>query len=202
MPIHVVLAEAQSAVLCDIATHNVMATSQTKVSNRFTFIGPTQNPFAFPVAVHIGLICHDTSRGLRRRLSHGQDPNRRPAKSFRLPRWPHSQTYLRRKFMPPAATPHAPYSIAGFVQSSAIDFGSSICRASPDRTICLPARSALHSACSKTRSSPREDAAKYIQELPKAEQEVDEWQTAIEAMHLVVDNNGPTMMARIGVMRR
>jgi len=56
MPIHVVLAEAQSAVLCDIATHKVMATSQTKVSNRFTFIGPTQNPFVFPVAVHIGLI--------------------------------------------------------------------------------------------------------------------------------------------------
>jgi len=44
-----------------------------------------------------------------------------------------------------------------------------------------------------------EDAAKYIQELPKAEQQ--EWQAAVEALLLVVDLNGPTMMARIGVMK-
>jgi hypothetical protein len=46
-----------------------------------------------------------------------------------------------------------------------------------------------------------EDAAKYIQKLPKAEQQIEEWQAAVEAMLLVVDHNGPTMMARIGVMR-
>jgi hypothetical protein len=46
-----------------------------------------------------------------------------------------------------------------------------------------------------------EDAAKYIQKLPKAEQHLAEWQAAVEALLLVVENNGPTMMARIGVMR-
>jgi hypothetical protein len=44
-------------------------------------------------------------------------------------------------------------------------------------------------------------AAKYIQKLPKAEQQIDEWQAAVEALLLVVEHNGPTMMARIGVMR-
>jgi hypothetical protein len=46
-----------------------------------------------------------------------------------------------------------------------------------------------------------EDAAKYIQKLPKAEQQPSEWQAAVEVMLLVVECNGPTMMARIGVMR-
>jgi hypothetical protein len=46
-----------------------------------------------------------------------------------------------------------------------------------------------------------EDAAKYIQKLPKAEHDLDEWQAAVEALLLVVELNGPTMMARIGVMR-
>jgi hypothetical protein len=46
-----------------------------------------------------------------------------------------------------------------------------------------------------------EDAAKYIQKLPKAEQDLEEWQAAVEALLLVVDRNGPTMMARIGVIR-
>jgi hypothetical protein len=46
-----------------------------------------------------------------------------------------------------------------------------------------------------------EDAAKYIQKLPKAEQQLEEWQAAAEALLLVVKYNGPTMMARIGVMR-
>ncbi len=45
------------------------------------------------------------------------------------------------------------------------------------------------------------DAANYIQKLPKAEQDLDEWQAAVEALLLVVELNGPTMMARIGVMR-
>jgi hypothetical protein len=46
-----------------------------------------------------------------------------------------------------------------------------------------------------------EDAPKYIQKLPKAEQQLAEWQAAVEAMLLVVEHNGSTMMARIGVMR-
>jgi hypothetical protein len=46
-----------------------------------------------------------------------------------------------------------------------------------------------------------EDAAKYIQKLPKTEQQLHEWQAAVEALLLVVEHNGPTMMARIGVMR-
>ena len=45
------------------------------------------------------------------------------------------------------------------------------------------------------------DAANYIQKLPKAEQNLDEWQAAVEALLLVVELNGPTMMARIGVLR-
>jgi hypothetical protein len=39
------------------------------------------------------------------------------------------------------------------------------------------------------------DAADYIMKLPKAE----EWQAAVEALLLVVELNGPTMLARIGV---
>jgi hypothetical protein len=46
-----------------------------------------------------------------------------------------------------------------------------------------------------------EDAANYIQKLPKAEQDLDEWQAAVEALLLVVELNGPTMMARIGMLR-
>jgi hypothetical protein len=46
-----------------------------------------------------------------------------------------------------------------------------------------------------------EDAGAYITELPKADQQLDEWQAAAEALLLVVKYNGPTMMARIGVMR-
>jgi hypothetical protein len=44
------------------------------------------------------------------------------------------------------------------------------------------------------------DAATYITELPKAEHDSPEWQAAIEAL-LVADLGGPTMFARIGVMR-
>jgi hypothetical protein len=46
-----------------------------------------------------------------------------------------------------------------------------------------------------------EDAARYIQKLPKPEQQLAEWQTAVEALLLVVEHNGPTMMTRIGFMR-
>jgi hypothetical protein len=45
------------------------------------------------------------------------------------------------------------------------------------------------------------DAATCIQKLPKAEQNLEEWQAAVEALLLVVELNGPTMMARIGIMR-
>jgi hypothetical protein len=45
------------------------------------------------------------------------------------------------------------------------------------------------------------DAAKYIQKLAAAEQQIAEWQAAVEAMLLVVELNGSTMVARIGVMR-
>jgi hypothetical protein len=47
-----------------------------------------------------------------------------------------------------------------------------------------------------------EDAARYIQKLPKAERQIEEWQTAVEVLILVAESNGgPTMLARIGVMR-
>src|SRR5258708_39282804 len=47
-----------------------------------------------------------------------------------------------------------------------------------------------------------EDAGKYIQKLPKAEQQLEEWQTAVEVLILVAaSNDGPTMMARTGAMR-
>jgi hypothetical protein len=35
--------------------------------------------------------------------------------------------------------------------------------------------------------------AEYIQKLPKAEQDLDEWQAAVEALLLVVELNGPTI---------
>ena len=45
------------------------------------------------------------------------------------------------------------------------------------------------------------DAGNYIQKLPKSEQDLAEWQAAVEALLLVVKLNGPTMMARIGLLR-
>jgi hypothetical protein len=45
------------------------------------------------------------------------------------------------------------------------------------------------------------DAASYITALPKKESAAPEWQAAIEALMLVVELGGPTMFARIGVMR-
>jgi hypothetical protein len=44
------------------------------------------------------------------------------------------------------------------------------------------------------------DAAEYITELPKAEHDTPEWQAAMEALLLVVENSGPPMFARIGFM--
>jgi len=45
------------------------------------------------------------------------------------------------------------------------------------------------------------DAAPYITGLPKAQHDAPEWQAAIEALMLVVEHGGPTMFARVGVMR-
>ena len=46
-----------------------------------------------------------------------------------------------------------------------------------------------------------QDAGTYITKLPKAEHEAAEWQAAMEALILVATLGGPTMFARIGVMR-
>jgi hypothetical protein len=46
-----------------------------------------------------------------------------------------------------------------------------------------------------------EDAGNYITKLPKAEHEDAEWQGAMEALILVATLGGPTMFARIGVLR-
>jgi hypothetical protein len=46
-----------------------------------------------------------------------------------------------------------------------------------------------------------EDAGNYITKLPKAEHATAEWQAAMQALLLVAEHGGPTMLARIGVMR-
>jgi hypothetical protein len=45
------------------------------------------------------------------------------------------------------------------------------------------------------------DAALYITKLPKADHDAQEWQAAMEGLLLVAEHEGPTMFARIGVMR-
>jgi hypothetical protein len=45
------------------------------------------------------------------------------------------------------------------------------------------------------------DAALYVTKLPKAQHDAPEWQAAMEALLLVAELGGPTMFARIGVMR-
>ena len=71
-----------------------------------------------------------------------------------------------------------------------------------------PAKDRLEAAVRGTDTPARgrqlvtlEDAAKYIQKLPKAEQQLDEWQTAIEALIMAAESRGPLMHARIGVLR-
>jgi hypothetical protein len=46
-----------------------------------------------------------------------------------------------------------------------------------------------------------QDAGTYITKLPKAEHAAPEWQAAMRALILVAETDGPTMFARIGVMR-
>lgn len=45
------------------------------------------------------------------------------------------------------------------------------------------------------------DAGEYIAALPKAQQNKSHWQAAAEALLLVAERGGPTMFARIGMMR-
>jgi hypothetical protein len=45
------------------------------------------------------------------------------------------------------------------------------------------------------------DAAEYITKLPKAEHDAKEWLAAMKALLLVAEHDGPTMFARIGMMR-
>lgn len=45
------------------------------------------------------------------------------------------------------------------------------------------------------------DAGEYIAMLPKEEHDALEWQAAMEALILVAEKAGPTMLARIGIMR-
>jgi hypothetical protein len=45
------------------------------------------------------------------------------------------------------------------------------------------------------------DAALYVTKLPKAEHDAEEWQAAMAALLPVAEHDGPTMFARIGLMR-
>ena len=46
-----------------------------------------------------------------------------------------------------------------------------------------------------------EDAGTHITKLPKAEHKAAEWQDAMKALILVAESGGPTMFARIGIIR-
>ena len=45
------------------------------------------------------------------------------------------------------------------------------------------------------------DAGTYITKLPKSDHATPEWQAAMESLILVAEQGGPTMLARIGIMR-
>jgi hypothetical protein len=45
------------------------------------------------------------------------------------------------------------------------------------------------------------DAGQFIAKLTKREHDAPEWRTAIEALMLVVEHGGDTMLPRIGIMR-
>jgi hypothetical protein len=45
------------------------------------------------------------------------------------------------------------------------------------------------------------DAADYIMKLPKAEQNLEAWQTAVEVLIMAAENRGPLLHARIGMLR-
>ena len=45
------------------------------------------------------------------------------------------------------------------------------------------------------------DAGDYITSLPKAEQDLEEWQAAVKALMMAAEDRGPLMHARIGMLR-
>lgn len=45
------------------------------------------------------------------------------------------------------------------------------------------------------------DAARYIQKLPKAQQQLPHWQAATEALIMAAEGRGPEMHARIAMLR-
>lgn len=45
------------------------------------------------------------------------------------------------------------------------------------------------------------DAGHYVAGLPKRQHDTPEWQAATEALMLVVEHGGPTMLPKIGIMR-
>jgi hypothetical protein len=45
------------------------------------------------------------------------------------------------------------------------------------------------------------DAGEHIGALPKKEHDAPEWHAAMQALILVAESGGPTMLARIGVIR-
>src|ERR1700731_560863 len=45
------------------------------------------------------------------------------------------------------------------------------------------------------------NAADYILKLPKAEQQLEEWQTATEALIMAAEGRGPLLHARVGMLR-
>ena len=45
------------------------------------------------------------------------------------------------------------------------------------------------------------DAGEYIAALPKKVHDRPEWRTAMEVLLLVAERDGPTIMARVGMMR-
>src|ERR1700739_5169969 len=63
------------------------------------------------------------------------------------------------------------------------------------------ANSTIRSSFPRAKLCTLRDAATYVTGLPKKETALPEWQAAIEALMLVADRGGPTMFARIGVMR-
>ena len=56
-------------------------------------------------------------------------------------------------------------------------------------------------AAKRAQAGQLRDAALYITKLPKAEHDAEEWQAAMQALLLAAEHDGPTMFARIGVMR-
>jgi hypothetical protein len=44
-------------------------------------------------------------------------------------------------------------------------------------------------------------AATYVTQLPKADHTAPQWQAAMQALILVAENGGPTILPRIGVMK-